>query len=402
MLAPITIKKYIQRCEDILKTNDKNGALNLEEEIISVLEYELPHLSTGLSIHDPGAYGEVNNNIRVITDRLHSLNDIKIIRGRLEIELDKAESNERFSNNGKRPHKIFISHSSKDKEYVEAIIGLLESVGLTEGQIICSSIPPYNIPLDRDIYDWLVSEFRYSDLHVFFILSSNYYESVDSMNEMGASWAMKNEWTGFLLPGFDFSQIKGCINKSQICIKLDNQDNQILDQLLLELRENLISEFNLYGISEALWNRKKNEFLDKISSISQSKTKNTVDNRLIQKVAFRNVNTPTADFVIPPDQALLLVYAANNDGQIIYSITHSGIQISTGGKEFVSNQSPREIARWKDVLQNLVVNKLIETVGLSGQIYSVTNIGYKYADMLMEGMGIDINKDPLQQLKEFE
>lgn len=41
---------------------------------------------------------------------------------------------------------------------------------------------------------------------------------------MGAAWVMRCKWTGFLLPGFTFNQLAGCIDKNQICIKLDDPD----------------------------------------------------------------------------------------------------------------------------------------------------------------------------------
>ena len=39
-----------------------------------------------------------------------------------------------------KPHKLFISHSSKDVDYVEAFVGLLEILGLRDEEIICSSV----------------------------------------------------------------------------------------------------------------------------------------------------------------------------------------------------------------------------------------------------------------------
>ena len=92
-----------------------------------------------------------------------------------------------------KPHKIFISHSSKDREYVEAIVSFFEDLGLKEENIICSSVPPYCIPLNNNIYEWLVNEFQNSNLYVIYILSKNYYNSASSLNEMGATWAMKCE-----------------------------------------------------------------------------------------------------------------------------------------------------------------------------------------------------------------
>lgn len=65
-----------------------------------------------------------------------------------------------------RPYKLFISHSSKDTDYVKAFVGILETLGLHDNEIICSSIPPYCIPLENKVYDWLVKEFQQIDLHV--------------------------------------------------------------------------------------------------------------------------------------------------------------------------------------------------------------------------------------------
>ena len=123
---------------------------------------------------------------------------------------------------------IFISHSSIDKEYIAAFIELLEGIGLHEDEIVCSSIPPYCIPLDGKVYEWLVDKFQNCELHVFYMLSHNYYSSAASLNEMGAAWAMKQKWSAILLPGFGFGEIAGCIDPTQIGIKLDDSDLQTL------------------------------------------------------------------------------------------------------------------------------------------------------------------------------
>jgi hypothetical protein len=43
--------------------------------------------------------------------------------------------------------KIFISHSSKDKEYTKAFVDLLFAIGLNEDDIVCSSYPGVGIDL---------------------------------------------------------------------------------------------------------------------------------------------------------------------------------------------------------------------------------------------------------------
>lgn len=176
-----------------------------------------------------------------------------------------------------KPHKLFISHSSKDADYVETFVGLLEVLGLRDEEIICSSVPPYCIPLDNKVYEWLVNEFQNSDLHVIYAFSKDYYSSAASLNEMGAAWAMKHKWTGVLLPGFQFDQLDGCIDKTQIAIKLDDSDNRTLKYRLSEFKDELIKEFNLRPMSEATWERQRDGFLDRISTITEARSREGKD-----------------------------------------------------------------------------------------------------------------------------
>lgn len=130
----------------------------------------------------------------------------------------------------KKALKVFISHSSQDKDYVSCIVDFLEDIGLTQEQLFCSSIPGYGIPLDEDIYDYLKQQFQEHNLHVILVLSDNYYQSVACMNEMGAAWILQNKYTTILLPGFEFKEIKGAINPRKIGLKLDGD--------LTEVKEN--------------------------------------------------------------------------------------------------------------------------------------------------------------------
>ena len=133
---------------------------------------------------------------------LNSLHDLELYNGNLQIIASQIQSNnyggfylptiiQTKSRCVSMRQKLFISHSSEDREYVKLIVELLEAIGITE--IFCSSVPGYGVPLSEDIYDYLKTEFNRFDLYILFVLSDHYYGSVASLNEMGAAWVLQKE-----------------------------------------------------------------------------------------------------------------------------------------------------------------------------------------------------------------
>lgn len=165
-------------------------------------------------------------------------------------------------------NKVFISHSSKDKEYVTALIELLEGIGLTEEDIFCSSIPEYGIPLNCNIYDYLANEFQTNNLIVLYILSDHYYDSAACLNEMGAAWVLKKTYTSILLPEFNYQEIEGAIDPCKIGIKLD-ADQEELKYRLGELKDLLINQFSLRLISQGKWERYRDKYINEVQHLKK-------------------------------------------------------------------------------------------------------------------------------------
>lgn len=106
---------------------------------------------------------------------------------------------------------------------------------------------------------------------------------------------------------------------------------------------------------------------------------------------------------IPLDSAILLVYAADGDGRIIKSHTlDPSVRISTSGKQFMADDSPKESARWMEALERLISWEWVRAVGYKGEIYELTETGFVKADWLKEGMGIDTSKEPIEVIKELD
>lgn len=166
--------------------------------------------------------------------------------------------------NSMKKAKIFISHSSADVKMVSRFVDLLADMGLTNEELFCSSVPDYGIPLNEDIYDYLASLFRDYDIYVIFMLSQNYYNSPACLNEMGAAWVLKSDYTSVLLPGFSYREIEGAVNPNKIGFKLDDED-ELLKRRLGELIH-IHAERTGKSIPEMRWERKRNDFVEDIKS----------------------------------------------------------------------------------------------------------------------------------------
>ena len=90
------------------------------------------------------------------------------------------------------------------------------------------------------------------------------------MNEMGAAWVLKNDYTTILLPGFEFNKIKGAINPRQIGLKLDGDSDDVKEKLG-QLKDTLLQKFGLSSLSDVRWERKRDAFISTISNIRKLK-----------------------------------------------------------------------------------------------------------------------------------
>lgn len=168
--------------------------------------------------------------------------------------------------NREKKVQLFISHSSRDIAYINHFVNFLEELGFDDSNMFCSSVEGYGISWGNDIYDYLEETFNNqdNDLMILFMLSDNYYASAACLNEMGASWVLKKDYRSILLPGFEFSDIKGAINPRKMAIKLDDKD---LMTKLNDVREQLTEIFGLKNISSTKWDRIRTEFITNIYSI---------------------------------------------------------------------------------------------------------------------------------------
>ncbi|MBO4640717.1 MAG: hypothetical protein J5710_13280 [Treponema sp.] len=89
--------------------------------------------------------------------------DTQILIGLLEKELIEDDNNsESFADYSMKDIEkcyknplIFLSHSSKDKKYADALEKFITGLGVKDNQLIYTSHPCHKIPLNMNIYEYL-------------------------------------------------------------------------------------------------------------------------------------------------------------------------------------------------------------------------------------------------------
>lgn len=161
---------------------------------------------------------------------------------------------------------IFLSHSSKDKPYGDALEKLFMGIGLKNEQLIYSSHPLHKIPLDKNIYEYLRDALG-RKVFVIILWSNEYLESPACLSEMGAAWVTQSDYTNIYVPSFDFSNPKYyqcAVDKNKMGAFLDGSAN--CKASMIELKNKVITLFSL-EVSEKEWTYVLDNFIQEISEI---------------------------------------------------------------------------------------------------------------------------------------
>ena len=293
-------------------------------------------------------------------------------------------------------HKLFISHSSKDKDYVVALAEMLEDIGMPDGSFICTSVPGHGIPGGVNIFDWLRNQFLDYDLRILYVLSHNYYESAASLNEMGAAWVLKTTDTILLLPGFDFNDIDGCIDPREMSISFGMEEVE-LKHRLNELKDILLSEHSLPVISQARWDRHRDKFIKTVKEIAAEKV-------MVEKQNTNVSNIPLDSFVFSPIQLhanVMLFFAAEGNGRVMVLATMSGNKYIADKRQLNESNDNRELAKWESALDQLIRCEYIKLVGGKDRIYQVTDKGYLTSDRFKNDNKLNREMEPSEVLAMF-
>lgn len=276
--------------------------------------------------------------------------------------------NKEYGVEEKKPEKapmVFISHSSKDKEFAESLVTLLEDMGLDSSNLFCSSVDGYGIGIGKDIFDTLLNLFSEHNLFVIFIQSPRYYKSAVSLNEMGAAWVLKTDSCSFLTSDMEFKKMEGVVNDSKISIKV-NEDST--PARLTELKDKLTVFLGLPQVNNIKWERKRQDFINKVTSIEYEK--DIVEEKEKDTIEFSN------------DELQIFSKWANNpiDTTFMARRVRGGLEVHFGYHNGYLYPPGESEAEFEDFMERLLKAGYIQQKGLSNNIptYKITKQGYEF------------------------
>lgn len=164
--------------------------------------------------------------------------------------------------------KIFISHSSKDADYGNALVSLLIGVGISGDQIIFTSNDAYGIPIGQNIFDWLKNRITEKP-YIIYLLSPEYYKSVACLNEMGAAWVIENKHTMIFTPSFKLDSYEfqnGAIDPREKGFYINNHDK------IIAFIESLRLDYSVTN-NQVLISQHIRSFIDTINNLTSSTQK---------------------------------------------------------------------------------------------------------------------------------
>lgn len=190
---------------------------------------------------------------------------------------------DKTDNNILKPSKIFISHKTEDNPFVEELVSLIELIiGTDSSRLFCSSIGGYDIKPGIDILSELKRQFEEYNVLFIVVHSPRYYNSPVCLNEMGAAWVLGVNFFSFLTPDCKYNMLNGVIDARYMSIKVNDSRDMVISKLN-SFKDYLLDTFsidkNIFNLTR--WEKKRNEFIEKASSIEIDNSKVSTEEKKI-------------------------------------------------------------------------------------------------------------------------
>ena len=213
--------------------------------------------------------------------------------------------------------------------------------------------------------DAIKTHFIQYDLFVIFIHSPRFYESHISLNEMGAAWALQQEYSSFLTKDMTFAQMDGVVTNQEIAVKVDSSEAK---PRMNDWKDRVLAWLAKSQINATIWERNRDAFLQSVNAISYEVQQ--------QQGKVQLTNT---------DEERLRTWVDSGDNSM-FQVWYSGntAVFGLGASNQYQVESGREMAEWQGFFKRLLALGLIEQIGYTQNgkhpEYRLTENAYKYFD----------------------
>lgn len=247
----VSIKEKVKECfhlANLLATglNNRNVDQNMEVELLR----QVKELRGVL----PSTMEETQNALKTWEKNFSQSNHILLpyclghIQGCLQVLLDSPIDIP--------AKKIFISHSTQDKDIVDAFVTLLcMGGGFSSNDIFCTSFVGGKIKNGDDLRAHIQSNVNFADFAIL-LISQNYKQSAVCLNEMGAVWAVNKKVKTYVLPGLQESEVGWLIDTKAA--------EKINDPVALTALYKDITDFYHLQPDMVLWTAQATKFLNSL------------------------------------------------------------------------------------------------------------------------------------------
>jgi len=323
---------------------------------------------------------------------------------------------------------VFICHASEDKvDFVEPLTNALKEAGIKVWY------DRFELKLGDSLRD-KIDEGLANSLYGVVVLSSSFFKKEWPKTELDALVSRQNEdGKKLILPiwhGVGIKEVRkfSPILASKLAAQSSESLESIVDQIKNVLNENStpkktakdkgesteteldseipIRELLIMNILAAKNEQSEVAILDYLKENGMSNLDcHAAISSLTEKGFIRQTNTSPVSYNISPrgyqwamqnknlfdqlnaealsDEAKkMLLKAAQGDGVIIKAHNMRERRIQINSENIISSQDPRTVAKWEGALDELEENDFIKDKGHKGEVFGVTNKGYKYADKI--------------------
>lgn len=206
-LISSTIKGYttsgasqiLPKLGEAIKAKDRDAILYCLNVIIEWYDRNIYSIRANQFVYNKDDHSRIQGLVKKLKEEIE-IADLSIF------ESTKTESTKMNTADDKRP-LIFLSHRSSDRKYGDALRDFLIGLGVKNDQLIYTSHPLHKIPLDENIYDYLRESIS-RNVFMIILWSNEYLDSPACMNELGAAWVVKCDYTNIYVPDFSFGNPK--------------------------------------------------------------------------------------------------------------------------------------------------------------------------------------------------